>query len=107
MSAFAHGTLTGYMNHGCRCEPCRAENARYFRERRAGQPSAKEQRATSGFTLRRVPTAHAVRARPSGELLVTCWCEDALVSVPALDVREGRTYSCGLRKCMPRQKENA
>ncbi len=30
-----HGRLNEYTNFGCRCELCRAANARYMRERRA------------------------------------------------------------------------
>lgn len=30
-----HGTMNGYTQHGCRCDECRAENARVARERRA------------------------------------------------------------------------
>jgi hypothetical protein len=30
-----HGTLTGYMNHGCRCEECRSAGRAYFQQRRA------------------------------------------------------------------------
>ena len=30
-----HGTLGGYTNHRCRCDACRAANARHFREAKA------------------------------------------------------------------------
>lgn len=29
-----HGTVTGYQNHGCRCERCKAAHATYQSERR-------------------------------------------------------------------------
>jgi hypothetical protein len=29
-----HGRYTTYTNHGCRCDACRADHARYIRERR-------------------------------------------------------------------------
>jgi hypothetical protein len=29
-----HGTASAYMNHGCRCDQCRAGNADYMREYR-------------------------------------------------------------------------
>lgn len=30
-----HGTITGYMNHACRCNACRDAGSAYFRARRA------------------------------------------------------------------------
>jgi hypothetical protein len=30
-----HGTANGYVNHGCRCQPCRDANAAAMREYRA------------------------------------------------------------------------
>lgn len=36
-----------------------------------------------------------------GDLAVTCWCEDALVSVTPDEVFKGITKSCGLTKCKP------
>ena len=32
----AHGTITRYKNHKCRCDDCRKSNADYERKRRAG-----------------------------------------------------------------------
>jgi hypothetical protein len=29
-----HGTMNGYINHGCRCDLCRAANTEYCRVRR-------------------------------------------------------------------------
>lgn len=29
-----HGTIVGYMNHGCRCDPCRLANSTYRAKRR-------------------------------------------------------------------------
>jgi len=34
-----HGTRNGYANLGCRCEPCRAANTKYLRERKANNPA--------------------------------------------------------------------
>ena len=31
MSDVVHGTVDGYRNHGCRCEPCREVGAEYAR----------------------------------------------------------------------------
>lgn len=36
-----HGTVTGYINHGCRCDDCRRANSDYRRQARNGErPSA-------------------------------------------------------------------
>jgi hypothetical protein len=44
----------------------------------------------------------AARRRSEGKpVLVTCWCERTTVQVTTRDVREGRTGSCGARRCHP------
>ena len=35
----------------------------------------------------------------NGPLRVTCWCEAAVVTVPAAEVRAGRTRSCRRSDC--------
>jgi hypothetical protein len=64
---------------------------------------ARHERARSGFSDRRVLNRNIARhdLLREGQLLVTCWCESALVAVPDMDVRAGRTYSCGLVRCTP------
>jgi hypothetical protein len=67
------GTRNRYVNDRCRCAKCRRANTEYFRVYRD--------------QLRR------------GDLSVLCWCESAIVVVPADEVREGRTRSCGAEGC--------
>lgn len=35
MTGFAHGTVGGYTNHDCRCEPCREARRAYLRDYKA------------------------------------------------------------------------
>jgi hypothetical protein len=42
MSAFAHGTDTGYRNHSCRCGPCREAT-------RAAQAKYRQRKKAEGF----------------------------------------------------------
>lgn len=41
--------------------------------------------------------------RPTMEptLKVFCWCESKIARIPTLDVRAGRTWSCGGLTCVP------
>jgi hypothetical protein len=48
--AARHGTITGYMNRGCRCDKCRAANAAYCLRRRQTTP---EERAEKQAARRR------------------------------------------------------
>lgn len=34
MNPWRHGTITGYMNHRCRCDDCKQAASTYTRERR-------------------------------------------------------------------------
>lgn len=42
-----HGTPTGYMNHGCRCEPCKVARKVYRAERKAN-PTGRAKKAEHG-----------------------------------------------------------
>ncbi len=44
MTAMPHGTWDGYINHGCRCEECRAASAEYKREWRRKHPGLQARR---------------------------------------------------------------
>jgi hypothetical protein len=39
--------------------------------------------------------------RATDVLLTQCWCQTCFVEVPAGEVREGRTVSCGRSGCEP------
>jgi hypothetical protein len=58
---------------GCKCQPCRRALALH--------------QGTAGVA--------------SDELRVTCWCEMHVVVVPAADVRNGLTTTCGAPGCRP------
>ncbi len=46
--------------------------------------------------------------RANGELLeVFCWCQLERSRIPAQDVLDGRTYSCGLSSCRPNGRSHA
>jgi hypothetical protein len=69
------GTRDRYVNDRCRCDACRQANTEYF---------------------------HLYRGLIRQRLLrVLCWCEQSIVIVPADDVRDGRTRSCGAPGCGP------
>jgi len=44
-----HGTVTGYVNHFCRCQPCRTAGSLYWRSYRAARRAA---RRAEGAPLR-------------------------------------------------------
>ncbi len=71
-----HGTRATY-NTGCRCNPCRQANGNYQRHYRH--------------------TAHI----PAGSLLVACWCQQQADYLPADDIWNGTTWSCGQPHCTP------
>jgi hypothetical protein len=69
------GTRNRYVNDRCRCDACRRANTEYFHQYR-------------GLIRQRL-------------LRVLCWCEQSIVVVPADDVRDGLTRSCGAPGCGP------
>lgn len=75
-----HGTIGGYWNHRCRCEPCRAAASDYNRLHRSGNPH-------------------------NGRVQATCWCEARTVWIPAAWVGE-RTASCGAAGCEQPERED-
>ena len=65
-----------------------------------GRPRRSDVLNRSRFTDRRYSFSGQRTVR-DGHLVVTCWCEDAYVEVPAEDVLAGRTMSCGRVCCTP------
>lgn len=47
----------------------------------------------------RLQAAGRVERAATRRLAVFCWCETKIVHVPARDVIEGRTGTCGRRNC--------
>ncbi len=44
-----------------------------------------------------------MKQRADGRLLVQCWCQTTTVYVPAADIWNGHTGTCGLACCHPPQ----
>lgn len=68
-----------------------------------GLCSAHYSRAARAGTItprrgQRGPIPHGER---SGHLEALCWCEATIVTVPATDIRKGRTGTCGDPRCTP------
>lgn len=60
---------------------------------------------TSVHGVIRPPGATRVRAgSPHSGLLTPCWCERYHDYIPARDVANGRTFSCGGTGCEPREE---
>ena len=69
-----HGTLNAYSNHGCRCDRCKAANAKYKADMRAARRSAPTPRDVHGTDAgyreygcrcKRCKAAHAEARRAS------------------------------------------
>jgi hypothetical protein len=49
-------------------------------------------------------TSQAMRPPRDGErVAVTCWCDTSIVMVDVVEIRKGRTRSCGRPGCRPPQ----
>lgn len=81
------------------CKQCRREHGRdlYRRKQREAGEDA-------GFVIghdgdgKRVLLTSSRNAIP-GEVESTCWCDHKVISVPATEIRAGRTASCGRPRC--------
>ena len=71
-----------------------AYNATYVRKKPAAGKPISARRNT------------ALRPGYDDDVLVSCWCQYTFVEVPAADIRNGRTGSCGLPQCRPPELEN-
>jgi hypothetical protein len=104
-----HGNRTMYTN-GCRCDSCRKANSDYHRALRNGDIPRSEHRPPRGGIrpngtrsvgpgLTRPPST--IRTPKLGDLLTPCWCERYHDYLPAIDITQGRTWTCGAPNCKP------
>lgn len=67
-----HGTNTGYMNHGCRCEPCKEARKAYRAERRANPPKPRATNSAHGTNSRYTKGCRCDECRAAA----TAWAKD-------------------------------
>lgn len=86
-----NGSMAPVMNRGSRLEPYGLEHGSPWSHALESKPFT--------FPEMKGERSHLHPPKWDDSVLVTCWCEQAEVTVPLADVRAGVTASCGLPGC--------